>query len=227
MKNLILILCMLTCSLSVSAQNKRDVLYLKNGSVIKGTVTEQVPGSHIKIKTADGNELQYPFSDVSKIESESAPAVQTAGAFNIVSPLKNSTYKGELVKQMKWKNLKSILLQPNDPELNKAVNQLITKQTILITGFVIGNVLLAVSLAQMISDNEGIRSDGGTAGIGLVGAGAGVMLVSAIAASGSKRIFKNAMSRYNWVTGSTGSIEITPAVIHNRPGISFAISKKF
>jgi hypothetical protein len=48
----------------------RDVLYLKNGSVIKGTVTEMNPSTGIKIKTADGSLFVYKMDEILKTEKE-------------------------------------------------------------------------------------------------------------------------------------------------------------
>jgi hypothetical protein len=41
--------------LPLSALAATEVVYLKNGSVIKGTIVEQVPGESLKIQTRDGN----------------------------------------------------------------------------------------------------------------------------------------------------------------------------
>jgi len=43
------------------------VVYLKNGSIIKGTVIEQVPNKSIKLKTADGNIFVCQMDDIEKI----------------------------------------------------------------------------------------------------------------------------------------------------------------
>lgn len=50
-----------------------DVVYLKNGSVIHGTVVEQVPNVSIKIKTADGNLFVFRIEEVEKITKEEKP----------------------------------------------------------------------------------------------------------------------------------------------------------
>ena len=41
------------------AQEMQDVVYLKNGSIIRGLVIEQVPGKSLKIKTRDGSVFVY------------------------------------------------------------------------------------------------------------------------------------------------------------------------
>jgi hypothetical protein len=60
--------------LGISAQqNWTEVVYLKNGSIIKGIVVEQNPNESIKVRTSDGSLFVYPISDVEKITKEMAP----------------------------------------------------------------------------------------------------------------------------------------------------------
>lgn len=68
-----ILLLMIAFAISATAQsigNYIDVVYLKNGSMIKGVIVEQVPGKTIKIKTADGSEFVYPIDDVEKFARE-------------------------------------------------------------------------------------------------------------------------------------------------------------
>ncbi|MBK9628897.1 MAG: hypothetical protein IPO56_14710 [Flavobacteriales bacterium] len=48
----------------------QDVVYLKNGSVIRGMIVEQVPNVSMKIMTADGSIFVYEMEQVSKITKE-------------------------------------------------------------------------------------------------------------------------------------------------------------
>lgn len=50
-----------------SAVWAEDVVYLKDGSIIHGTITEEVPGVTIKIETNDGNVFVYKVKQVEKI----------------------------------------------------------------------------------------------------------------------------------------------------------------
>ena len=61
---------MITSWTSVNAQSLQEVVYLKNGSVIKGVVIEQVPGVSLKIRTNDGSIFAYSMSEVEKISKE-------------------------------------------------------------------------------------------------------------------------------------------------------------
>ena len=47
-----------------------DVVYLKNGSIIKGTIIEEVPGVSLKIKTKDGSLFVYQMDEIDKIARE-------------------------------------------------------------------------------------------------------------------------------------------------------------
>lgn len=57
-------------SVSMVAQDMRDAVYMRNGSIIKGYVMEQVMGESIKIRTADGSLFVYPMDEVVKIMKE-------------------------------------------------------------------------------------------------------------------------------------------------------------
>ena len=41
------------------AQNVQEVVYLKNGSIVRGVVIEQVPGVSLKVQTSDGSIFAY------------------------------------------------------------------------------------------------------------------------------------------------------------------------
>ncbi|MGA2668990.1 MAG: hypothetical protein ABSF32_08740 [Ignavibacteria bacterium] len=49
------------------AQQYEDVVYLKNGGEIHGTIIEQVPNVSIKIKTNEGNIFVYKMEEIEKI----------------------------------------------------------------------------------------------------------------------------------------------------------------
>ncbi len=70
MNRIIIIILLALSSISLIAQNTRDVVYLKNGSIIKGTITEMNPSSNLKIKIADGSLFVYEMTDILKMEKE-------------------------------------------------------------------------------------------------------------------------------------------------------------
>ena len=48
----------------------QDIVYLKNGSVIKGSVIEMIPNQSIKVQTADGSLFVYQMNEVDRIERD-------------------------------------------------------------------------------------------------------------------------------------------------------------
>ena len=69
-KLLLLLTLLLSISTYVAAQNYTEVVYLKNGSVIKGVIIEQVPNVSLKIKTGDGSLIICQMNEVEKIIKE-------------------------------------------------------------------------------------------------------------------------------------------------------------
>ena len=53
--------------LIVGQTHRRDVVYLKNGSIIKGYVSEGIPNETIKIRTSDGSILVFKMEEVERI----------------------------------------------------------------------------------------------------------------------------------------------------------------
>jgi hypothetical protein len=52
------------------AQQLQDVVYLRDGSIIRGTIIEQVPGESILIRTTDGNQFRYQMAQIDRITKE-------------------------------------------------------------------------------------------------------------------------------------------------------------
>ena len=55
----------LGASQASAQQAMEDVIYLKDGSVLRGTIIEQIPGKSLKIQMQDGNVFVY---DIDKVE---------------------------------------------------------------------------------------------------------------------------------------------------------------
>jgi hypothetical protein len=74
MKSSLLTLVLISLSYSSvvfgQTQNLQDVVYLKNGSVIHGTIIEEVPNKSIKIETSDGNIFFYQMDEIEKLTKE-------------------------------------------------------------------------------------------------------------------------------------------------------------
>ena len=48
----------------------QDVIYLKNGSIIRGLIIEQIPNVSLKIQTADGSVFVYKIDEIEKMTKE-------------------------------------------------------------------------------------------------------------------------------------------------------------
>lgn len=71
MKKLLLLLTLLMgFSIHSIAQNYTEAVYLKNGSIIRGLIIEEVPNSSLKIQTSDGNIFSYTMDEIQKITKE-------------------------------------------------------------------------------------------------------------------------------------------------------------
>ena len=68
-------IAMLSASFVIGAVKIADAQYLeqvhlKNGSVIRGIITEQIPNVNLKIQTADGSIFVYNYDEIEKISKD-------------------------------------------------------------------------------------------------------------------------------------------------------------
>lgn len=80
MKKLLLLLAVVVLStISVYAQQNSEVIVtLKGGQEVRGTITEEIPGESITIKTADGDVFIYRNSEIAKIHNPNLAAQKIA-----------------------------------------------------------------------------------------------------------------------------------------------------
>lgn len=74
------------CISAANAQSLQEVVYLKNGSIIRGDIIEQVPNESLKIKTVDGSVFAYKMEEVIKITKEpyvSSVSSSSTEVFNV------------------------------------------------------------------------------------------------------------------------------------------------
>jgi hypothetical protein len=99
MKNyirLILLAAVIILSVTALIAQTKDIVYLKNGSVIKGSILEMIPDKTIKIQTADGNIFVYNMSEIEKIGKEAAaPASEPKPAVERTSNEGQRTYESQ------------------------------------------------------------------------------------------------------------------------------------
>lgn len=76
-KQITLILFTLIATITFAQNNYQDVVYLKNGSVIRGVIIEQVPNESIKIETADRSIFVYQMDEIKKLTKEEKPVTKS------------------------------------------------------------------------------------------------------------------------------------------------------
>ncbi len=81
------------------ATNLEEVVYLKNGSIIRGTIIEQVPNQSIKIQTKDGSIFAYSMNEVEKITKETPKAELSA------QPVSKKNFDNSKVKEKGYTNI--------------------------------------------------------------------------------------------------------------------------
>jgi hypothetical protein len=72
---ILIITSLLICSqlFAQTTSTLEDVVYLKNGGVMRGTIVEQIPNKSLKIQTVDRNIFVYKFDEIERISKENIP----------------------------------------------------------------------------------------------------------------------------------------------------------
>jgi hypothetical protein len=83
--SLILLACTMLFTYYAYAQELQDVVYLKNGSIIRGIIIEQIPNKTLKIKTADGSVFVYQMDDIARITREAMPVPLRSSSASVSS----------------------------------------------------------------------------------------------------------------------------------------------
>ena len=65
-----LLTALAAASIPVSAGQMEDVLHLKNGSTVRGTIVEQIPGESLRIETQGAGEVVYTMDEIATISRE-------------------------------------------------------------------------------------------------------------------------------------------------------------
>ncbi|GEM_PF-142189 len=78
---LIVLLIILSATIICAQITTKDVVYLKNGSIIKGSIIELIPEKTIKIQTSDGSIFVYATSEIERISKETVQSSETISIF--------------------------------------------------------------------------------------------------------------------------------------------------
>lgn len=89
MRTLFFTFLFLFTSTTLLAQRMQDVVYLKNGSVVRGKVLSHIPGQTIKVETADQSIWVFETTNVDSITYERVPGkkidLKTKGYYNVTN----------------------------------------------------------------------------------------------------------------------------------------------
>ncbi len=69
-RTILFLVCLMGMTFAFAQGNMQDVVYLKNGSIIRGEIIEMVSGETVKIMTVDGSVFVHDLVDVEKFTKE-------------------------------------------------------------------------------------------------------------------------------------------------------------
>lgn len=72
----VFLIFLIIMSIQAYSQEYLDVVYLKNGSIIKGNIVELIPNESVKLKTADGSLFVFTMDEIEKIDKEEVISVK-------------------------------------------------------------------------------------------------------------------------------------------------------
>lgn len=100
------LVCLMGMTFAFAQTSLQDVVYLKNGSVIRGDIIEMVPNETVRIQTYDGSIFIFSYTDVEKFAKEEGvkyipqtsinkKSPWVAGIMSYVIPGMGQLYNGE------------------------------------------------------------------------------------------------------------------------------------
>ena len=101
-RTILFLVCLMGMTFAFAQSSLQDVVYLKNGSIIRGDIIEMVPDGAVKIMTSEGSVLLYDCAEVEKFAKEQArirkKSPWVAGALSLFTPGLGQFYNGEFRK---------------------------------------------------------------------------------------------------------------------------------
>jgi len=172
-----------------------DVVYLKNGSIIKGIIVEQVPGQAVKLQTADGSLFVFEMEEITKMTRE---APTTAAP---VQPQNNNAVQPRNLDD--WGRTYVHNMDISERRRAAGIGLLSTGGALAISG---ATLLGLSSSTPMIPD----RSDRERLAIfGYIAAGASIPFL----ATGGAALAKSVLYRKRAEAMQDGSVNILPVII--------------
>ncbi|MEZ4824732.1 MAG: hypothetical protein R3C61_00345 [Bacteroidia bacterium] len=92
-KLLVLLFCLFLLPQALTAQTYEDVLYLKNGWILRGKLDGSASDSLVKIETHDRNYFVFPYADVLRAEQQIMPQANKKYMRTYILPERGITYR--------------------------------------------------------------------------------------------------------------------------------------
>ncbi|MDE0044159.1 MAG: hypothetical protein OXT74_19125, partial [Candidatus Poribacteria bacterium] len=125
----------------LAQQVLEDVVYLRNGSIIRGIIIRQIENESLTIRTKDGSQFVYPMNDVFQITKE---------------PLTGSSYVARKNRPFAL-GLSCVL-----PGLGQFYNEQTGKGVVMLAGNIVGLTLMGIGFVES-SDSDNVDPEAGDA----------------------------------------------------------------
>lgn len=144
----VLLLGMLCLSSAVEAQEYRDVVFLKNGSVIKGFYKELYPSDSLRMETIDGGVLVCAFSDIERIAKERTKIYVV------------NTQNADMLPPRIWRPKGYIGSLEYERDFNSSDSRLITSAMFTVHGYQFNPYIflgIGIGFQQMEYETDGVK----------------------------------------------------------------------
>lgn len=85
-RSILFLVCLMGMTFAFAQTQLQDVVYLKNGSIVRGDIIEMVPDETVKIQTFDGSVFVFSYADVEKFTKEEGTVSVPRTALDKKSP---------------------------------------------------------------------------------------------------------------------------------------------
>jgi len=191
-KYLVLCVFVFISSFALAQGNLQDVIHLRNGSIIRGVIIEQVPNVSIRLQTVDGNIFVFQIDEIERMTREQPIGFQQQGRQTAPSRTQIES-TGDIVADMKI----------HSPELYsqyRSGRKMQTTGMILTFGGIAASIAGSVAISSnnntyntSLSSDRNNNNAGGVilyiAGVGCIGAGVPIWIVGVSKKGKAKRNF--------------------------------------
>ena len=197
---------------ALAQQNKQDVVYLKNGNVVRGKIIEQELNVSIKIQTVDSSVFVFKMEDINKITKEH----NTVAKSNSNNPNEVVVFEGfsegpiELEGRHLYQNSESKTIQEiksilkSNPASEHEIKIYNSKTTVRSIFTTVGSLTVltgaGLSLSNSMSQASTFNSNhyvNSASYLGVYAGGFALEIIGLIAGAGSRKHLRKSIEQYN------------------------------